>query len=69
MVLARLGPSTATTKIAITRLGTAMIKSMTRVITTSTSDPTAAERRPSTTPTTNDTLITARPMNSDTRAP
>ena len=46
-----------------------MIRSMTRVITTSTSDPTEAASRPRTTPTTNDTLITDRPMNSDTRAP
>ena len=69
MVLARLGPSMATTRIASTRLGTAMIRSMTRVMTTSTSDPAEAAERPSTTPTTNDTLITDRPMNSDTRAP
>src|SRR5574340_751454 len=73
MVLARLGPSTATTRIASTRLGTAMIRSITRVTATSIvwlrlprNDTQAS---PSSTPTTKDTPMTARPMNSDTRAP
>src|SRR6202035_5871160 len=69
MVLARLGPSTATTSTASTRLGTAMIKSMSRVMATSRTGPVIAAASPSATPTTNDTHITERPMNSDTRAP
>ena len=69
MVLARLGPSTATTSTASTRLGTAMIKSMSRVMATSTIGPVIAAASPSATPTMNDTHITERPMNSDTRAP
>ena len=69
MVLARLGPSTATTSTASTRLGTAMIRSMSRVMATSTTGPAIAAASPSATPTTNETHITERPMNSDTRAP
>src|SRR6202046_974645 len=69
MVLARLGPSTATTSTASTRLGTAMIKSMRRVMTTSRIGPPIAAASPSATPTMKDTHITERPMNSDTRAP
>src|SRR6202044_1023793 len=69
MVLARLGPSTATTSTANTRLGTAMIKSMSRVMATSKTGPAIAAASPSATPTTNDQHITERPMNSDTRAP
>src|SRR5574337_841791 len=73
MVLARLGPSTATTRIASTRLGTAMIRSITRVTATSTAWPRLprndTQASPSSTPTTKDTPITASPMNSDTRAP
>src|SRR5580704_6859053 len=69
MVLARLGPRTATTSTASTRLGTAMIKSMRRVMTTSRIGPPIAAASPSATPTMNDTHITERPMNSDTRAP
>src|ERR1700689_3064411 len=69
MVLARLGPKTATTSTASTRLGTAMIRSMSRVIATSAIGPVIAAARPSATPTMNDTHITERPMNSDTRAP
>ena len=71
--MVRLGPSTATTRIASTRLGTAMIRSITRVIATSTAVPQAPRRatqaRPRLTPMTNDTPITARPMNSEMRAP
>src|SRR3984957_5442213 len=69
MALARVGPSTATTSTASTRLGTAMIKSMSRVMATSKTGPAIAATRPSATPTTNDMHITERPMNSDTRAP
>src|SRR5580704_6646043 len=69
MVLARLGPSTAATSTASTRLGTAMIKSMSRVMATSKTGPAIAATSPSATPTTNETHITERPMNSDTRAP
>src|ERR1700689_842628 len=69
MVLARLGPSPATTSTASTRLGTAMIRSMSRVMATSAIGPVIAAARPSATPTMNDTHITERPMNSDTRAP
>ena len=69
MVLARLGPSTATTRMASTRLGTAMMRSMSRVTTTSTTGPVIAASRPSTAPITNDTHITEKPMNSETRAP
>src|ERR1700722_14924588 len=69
MVLARLGPSTATTSTASTRLGTAMIRSMNRVIATSAIGPVIAAARPSATPIMKDTHITERPMNSDTRAP
>src|SRR5580704_14282803 len=69
MVLARLGPSTAATSTASTRLGTAMIKSMSRVMATSKTGPAIAATSPSATPTMNDTHITERPMNSDTRAP
>src|SRR3984957_6603002 len=69
MVLARLGPSTATTSTASTRLGTAMIRSMNRVTATSKTGPAIAATSPSATPTMKDTHITERPMNSDTRAP
>src|SRR5271168_691574 len=69
IVLARLGPSTATTSTASTRLGTAMIKSMSRVMATSKTGPAIAATSPSATPTMKDTHITERPMNSDTRAP
>src|SRR3984957_7950978 len=69
MVLARLGPSTATTSTANTRLGTAMIRSISRVIATSAIGPVIAAARPSATPIMKDTHITERPMNSDTRAP
>src|SRR6202042_3055883 len=69
MVLARLGPSTATTSTASTRLGTAMIRSMNRVMATSKTGPAIAATSPSATPTMKDTHITERPMNSDTRAP
>src|ERR1700733_14652714 len=69
MVLARLGPSTATTSTASTKLGTAMIKSMSRVMATSKTGPVMAAASPSATPTMNDTHITERPMNSATRAP
>src|SRR6185312_8857289 len=69
MVLARLGPRTATTSTARTRLGTAMIKSMSRVMATSATGPAIAAMRPSATPATNDTPITETPMKSDTRAP
>src|ERR1700733_1185911 len=69
IVLARLGPSTATTSTASTKLGTAMIKSMSRVMATSKTGPAIAATSPSATPTMNDTHITERPMNSDTRAP
>src|ERR1700722_15594705 len=69
MVLARLGPSTATTSTASTRLGTAMIKSMSRVMATSKTGPAIAATRPSATPTTNETHITARPKNSDPPPP
>src|ERR1700722_9950361 len=69
MVLARLGPSTATTSTASTRLGTAMIRSMSRVMATSKTGPAIAATSPSVTPTMKDTHITERPMNSDTRAP
>ena len=54
---------------ASTRLGTAMIKSISRVMATSTTGPVMAAMRPSVTPMTNETHITERPMNSDTRAP
>ena len=46
-----------------------MIRSMSRVIATSKTGPAIAAASPSATPTTNDTHITERPMNSDTRAP
>src|SRR6185312_4686646 len=69
MVLARLGPRTATTSTARTRLGTAMIKSMSRVMATSATGPAIAAMRPSATPAANDTPITETPMKSDTRAP
>src|ERR1700679_2700897 len=69
MVLARLGPKTATTSTASTRLGTAMIRSISRVMATSAIGPVIAAASPSATPTMNDTHITDRPMNSDTRAP
>src|SRR5271156_6244648 len=69
IVLARLGPSTATTSTASTRLGTAMMRSMSRVMATSAIGPVIAAARPSATPTMNETHITERPMNSDTRAP
>ena len=54
---------------ASTRLGTAMIKSISRVMATSTIGPVIAAVRPSATPMTNDTHMTDKPMNSDTRAP
>src|ERR1700722_18432496 len=69
MVLARLGPSTATTSTASTRLGTAMIRSINRVMATSATEPVIAAASPSVTPAMNETHITERPMNSDTRAP
>ncbi len=69
MVLARLGPSTATMRMASTRPGTEMIRSITRMIATSTTPPTKAATSPSTTPTATETTITERPMNSETRAP
>src|ERR1700733_7775376 len=69
MVLARLGPSTATTSTASTRLGTAMIRSMKRVMATSTIGLVIAAASPSATPIMKDTHITERPMNSETRAP
>src|SRR5580693_7565191 len=69
IVLARLGPRIATTSTASTRLGTAMIRSMRRVMATSTIAPPIAAASPSATPMTNDTHITERPMKSDTRAP
>ena len=69
MVLVRLGPSTATTRIASTRLGTAMIRSITRVIATSTALPNDTQAMPSKPPITNDTPITDKPMNSEMRAP
>ena len=73
MVLARLGPSTATTRMASTRLGTARIKSIRRLMVTSSAWPRlplkATHTRPSATPMTNDTPITASPMNSEMRAP
>src|ERR1700735_661844 len=69
MVLARLGPNTAPTSTATTRLGTAMIRSISRVIATSAMGPVIATARPSATPIMKDTHITERPMNSDTRAP
>ncbi len=46
-----------------------MIKSMSRVMATSKIGPAIAAVRPSATPMTNDTHITERPMNSDTRDP
>src|SRR6185436_18201792 len=69
MVFARLGPSTATTRMASTRLGTAMMRSITREATTSITPPKNAAARPIAIPSTNDTLITARPMKSEMRAP
>ena len=69
IVLSRLGPSTATIRIASTRPGTAMIRSIARVITTSTHGLENAATSPRITPRTNDTHITVSPMNSDTRAP
>ena len=69
MVLARLGPRMATTRMASTRLGTAMIRSITRVMETSTTGPGHRGEKPSMAPMTKETLITAKPMNSDTRAP
>src|SRR6204780_3630406 len=69
MVLARLGPKTATTSTASTRLGTAMIRSMSRVMATSRIGPVIAAASPSATPTTNDRHTTERPINRDTRAP
>ncbi len=46
-----------------------MIKSMSRVMATSTIGLVIAAASPSVTPTMNETHITERPMNSDTRAP
>src|SRR5271155_2405310 len=46
-----------------------MMRSIRRVITTSTIEPANAQTRPRATPITNETLITATPMNSETRAP
>ena len=69
MVFVRLGPITAMIRMASTSAGMASSMSMTREMTTSTRFDDAAASRPSVTPSTSDTLITARPMNSDTRAP
>ena len=46
-----------------------MIKSISLVIVTSATGPAIAAASPSATPATNDTPMTERPMNSDTRAP
>ena len=69
MVLVRLGPSTATTRMASTRLGIATTRSMMRITTTSTMPRMKALARPSTMPMTTDTSITDRPMPSEMRAP
>ena len=60
---------TATMRMASTSDGIAMIRSMTRMMITSTMPPKKAAARPSATPTTIDTTITERPMNSEMRAP
>ncbi len=46
-----------------------MMRSMSRVTATSTIGPVIAAKRPSAAPMTNETAITEKPMNSDTRAP
>ena len=68
IVLVRLGPRMATARMASTREGTDMMTSIRRVMATS-RRPLKAAARPSTTPMPNDTAMTAKPMNSDTRAP
>jgi hypothetical protein len=56
-------------RIASTRLGMARIKSMMRMMTTSTRPPQKAARRPNKTPDTADTNITERPMKREMREP
>ena len=68
IVLTRFGPRIATARMASTRLGTAMMTSMRRVMSTS-ARPLKAASSPSMTPMPKDTAMTAKPMNSDTRAP
>ena len=69
MVLVRLGPMTAMMRMASTRLGMARIKSMTRMMMTSTMPPQKAASRPSRTPSTAETNITERPMKREMRDP
>ena len=69
MVLARLGPRTATMTTASTRLGVAMMTSISRVTITSISEPAIAAASPSATPMTTAKAMTATPMNSEMRAP
>ena len=69
MVLVRLGPMMATMRMASTRLGIDMIRSMMRRMITSMMPPNQEAASPRTTPVIIETTITERPMKREMRLP